>query len=70
MMQKCCEPEEKSVVNKYDPTTIATLQNFFHKDALDLKNVQVNKKRRKGENLQDVKTRCQNLSMSKTDRLY
>jgi hypothetical protein len=50
-----CICRKESVVNKYDLTTIATLQNFFHKNTLDLKNVQVNKKRRKGEF-----TGCQN----------
>jgi hypothetical protein len=41
MMQRLSAPVEKSVVNKYDQTTIATLQNFFHKNTLDLKNAQV-----------------------------
>jgi len=34
---------------KYDPTTAPTLQNFNHKNTLDLENVQGNKKKEKGE---------------------
>ncbi len=44
----------------------ATLQNFIHKYIVNT--VQGNTKR-KEEKLQDIKTRCQNLSMSKMDCL-
>ncbi len=52
-------------------TNDATLHNFIYKHIIDLKNVQTNKKRKR-ENLQDVKlvqTICQNISMSQTDHL-
>jgi len=44
-----------------------TLQNFINKNPIDLENLQRNKKKKKKENLQDVKlaqSRYQNLSIS------
>jgi hypothetical protein len=49
-----------------------TLQNFINEHTVDLENIKRIQKKRKRENLQDVKfapTRCQNPSMSKSDNL-
>jgi hypothetical protein len=50
-----------------------TPQNFIYKHTADFENVERKKGKKEGENLKDFKlapTRCQNLSISTTNRLY